>query len=147
MNDALDGKNVPMSYYEDVFELMRSKELTESEAENLLFNIFRSQYTPEEVVLEAFENYEEFAGLGNWRVSADELLKFALRARFKRRPSKKFLQAMEDLYYEIKDDPRKFLTSGDNQAKSRALLRKFGVKVNEGMNLKALIKQTINWGS
>ena len=144
MRAAINGKNVPMSYYEDVFELMRSKELSDTRTDELLFNIFRNQYTPEEVVLEAFENYEEFAGLGNWRVSADELLKFALRARFKRKPSKKFLQAMEDLYYEIKDDPKKFLTSGDNQAKSRALLRKFGVKVNEGVDLKSLINKTIN---
>ena len=144
MRAAINGKNVPMSYYEDVFELMRSKELSDTRTDELLFNIFRNQYTPEEVVLKAFENYEEFAGLGNWRVSADELLKFALRARFKRKPSKKFLQAMEDLYYEIKDDPKKFLTSGDNQAKSRALLRKFGVKVNEGVDLKSLISKTIN---
>ena len=143
MNDALDGKNVPMSYYEDVFELMRSKELTESEADNLLFNIFRSQYTPEEVMLEAFENYEEWAGLGNWRVSAKPLLKFALRSRIKNRPSKKFLEAMKDIWNLTRDE-KKFLSAGTDEKTTKELFKTFGVKVNEGMDLKSLIKQTIN---
>ena len=30
MRAAINGKNVPMSYYEDVFELMRSKELSDT---------------------------------------------------------------------------------------------------------------------
>ena len=39
-------------------------------ADNLLFDIFRSQYTPEEVQMEVLKNYEELAGLNNYRVSA-----------------------------------------------------------------------------
>ena len=140
---ALRAKNVPLSYYNDLFELMRSKELTESQADELLFNVFLSQYTPEEIVLEAFENYEEWAGLSNWRVSAKPLLKFALQARYPRKPSQKFLQAMKDIWVETRDE-KKFLSSGSSEERTRELFKKFGVKVNENMNLRALIKQTIN---
>ena len=140
---ALRAKNVPMSYYNDLFELMRSKELTESQADELLFDVFLSKYTPEEVVLEAFENYEEWAGASNWRVSAKPLLKFALQGRYPRKPSQKFLQAMKDIWDETRDE-KKFLSSGSSEERTRELFKKFGVKISEGVDLRSLINQTIN---
>ena len=141
---ALNAKKVPMSYYRDVLDKMYSGEIKDFSADDMLFNVIRSTHTPEDVVIEVMQNYEELAGLSNWRITAQELLKFAIRARLRKNPSKKFLKAMKDIYDEVRNDPEKFVTDKEGRAKIRDLFKGFKIKVNENMNLRALIKQTIN---
>ena len=141
---ALNAKKVPMSYYRDVLDKMYSGEIKDFSADDMLFSVIRSTHTPEDVVIEVMQNYEELAGLSNWRITAQELLKFALRARLRKSPSKKFLKAMKDIYDEVRNNPEKFVTDKEGRAKIRDLFKGFKIKVNENMNLRALIKQTIN---
>ena len=141
---ALNAKKVPMSYYRDVLDKMYSGEIKDFSADDMLFSVIRSTHTPEDVVIEVMQNYEELAGLSNWRITAQELLKFAIRARLRKNPSKKFLKAMKDIYDEVRNDPEKFVTDKEGRAKIRDLFKGFKIKVNENMNLRALIKQTIN---
>jgi hypothetical protein len=147
VGDALNGKNVPMSYYRDILDKMYDGTIPDYTADNHLFEMIRSQYTPEEVQVEVLKNYAELAGLDNSRITLMPSLKFALRSRLRpggKRPSKKYLEAMKELYNTIAGDKKKFVTDEKSLEKIETLFSKFGVKVNEGMNLRALISKTIN---
>ncbi|MCW4052979.1 MAG: hypothetical protein NWE78_07225, partial [Candidatus Bathyarchaeota archaeon] len=140
---ALNAKKVPMSYYRDVLDKMYSGEIKDFSADDMLFSVIRSTHTPEDVVIEVMQNYEELAGLSNWRITAQELLKFALRARLRKSPSKKFLKAMKDIYDEVRNDPEKFVTDKEGRAKIRDLFKGYKIKVNENMDLKNLLTSLI----
>ena len=147
VSDALSGKNVPMSYYRDILDSMYDGTIPDYTSDEHLFDMIRSQYTPEEVQIEVLKNYEKLAGLSNYRVTLMPSLKFALRSRFNasgKRPSKKYLEAMKEVYNTIASDKKKFVTDGFSLEKIEALFSKLGVKVNEGMDLKSLLRKVIN---
>ena len=147
MQDTLNGKNVPMSYYRDILDAMYNDEIRDYTADNLLFSIIRNPSTPEDVVIEVLKNYEKLAGLNNWRITAQELVKFALRSRLSRRgsprPSNKFLTTLKDTYFEVKNDPDKFVTDENTLAKISDLFKKLGSKVNESHDFETIVKDII----
>ena len=147
VSDALSGKNVPMSYYRDILDKMYDGTIPDYTADEHIFDIIRSQYTPEEVQMEVLKNYEELAGLNNYRLTAMPSLKFALRSRLRpggKRPSKKYLEAMKEVYNTIVGDKKKFVTDKKSLEKIKELFSKFGVKVNESFDLRSYVQQVIN---
>ena len=147
VSDALSGKNVPMSYYRDILDKMYDGTIRDYTADEHIFDMIRSQYTPEEVQMEILKNYEELAGLNNYRLTAMPSLKFALRSRLRpggKRPSKKYLEAMKEVYNTIVGDKKKFVTDEDSLEKIKELFSKFGVKINESFDLRSYVQQVIN---